>query len=35
MEKMDVNYDEALSVLKLESLEKRRETMALKFVKNS
>ena len=30
-----VNYDEALSVLKLESLEKRRETMALKFVKNS
>ena len=30
-----VNYDEALSELKLESLEKRRETMALKFVKKS
>ena len=30
-----VNYEEALSELKLESLNTRRETMALKFVKNS
>ena len=30
-----VNYEEALSELKLESLNARRETMALKFVKNS
>ena len=30
-----VNYEEGLSDLKLESLHKRRETMALKFVKNS
>ena len=30
-----VNYEEGLSDLKLESLNKRRETMALKFVKNS
>ena len=30
-----VNYEDALSELKLESLNSRRETMALKFVKNS
>ena len=30
-----VNFEEALSELKLESLNSRRETMALKFVKNS
>ena len=30
-----VDYDKALSDLNLESLEKRREGMALKFVKNS
>ena len=30
-----INYDEAVSELKLESLDKRKETMALNFVKKS